>query len=85
MALGARNRSTSATAMNEGSSRSHALLSLYVTARPRAAPGGGGGGGGAGASSRLNIVDLAGSEVPGPHRAGSGLVSRRDHLGPTRT
>ncbi len=67
MAAGARNRATSATAMNERSSRSHALLSLYVSASAADASSAAGPGPGPGGDrlvlSRLNIIDLAGSEV----------------------
>jgi kinesin family protein C2/C3 len=60
LAAAARNRSSFATNMNEHSSRSHLVLSVYVTAAPRA------GGCGAGVlRGKLHLVDLAGSERVG--------------------
>ena len=51
-------RKTGNNAVNERSSRSHAVLQLCL----RAAAGGGGGGGGGALLSKLALVDLAGSE-----------------------
>jgi kinesin family protein C2/C3 len=54
MHRGKSNRTTFATDMNEHSSRSHAMLSVYVTAKNHIS--------GAVARGKLHLVDLAGSE-----------------------
>ncbi|EOD05733.1 hypothetical protein EMIHUDRAFT_52786, partial [Emiliania huxleyi CCMP1516] len=71
-ARGQRHRATAATAINDVSSRSHAIFTVVVEqaqALPslqgpgrRSGEAGGGGGGGALKVSRLHLVDLAGSE-----------------------
>jgi kinesin family protein 6/9 len=72
---GSTNRAIAEHALNKASSRSHAVLTLYIEQQHLAEGGGGGGGaGGAGVAgpqlppryvtvaSRLHLVDLAGSE-----------------------
>lgn len=52
---GMENRRTSATAMNEGSSRSHSVFMISVTQKDERT--------GASKASKINLVDLAGSET----------------------
>ncbi|XP_036278463.1 kinesin-like protein KIFC2 [Pipistrellus kuhlii] len=54
LSLGRSNRATAATAMNQRSSRSHALVTLTLQAAPSPR--------GAGTTGTLHLVDLAGSE-----------------------
>ena len=56
--MGLKRRQVAAHNLNRDSSRSHAILTLYVSQRKP----GGGGGGGESVQSRLDLVDLAGSE-----------------------
>ncbi len=64
--MGLKRRQVAAHNLNRDSSRSHAILTLYVTQRKPAGAGGGHGNGNGGVAetvqSRLDLVDLAGSE-----------------------
>ncbi|KDD73431.1 kinesin, partial [Helicosporidium sp. ATCC 50920] len=68
IARGNENRKTSATAFNEGSSRSHTIIRLQIEARQ--APGAAGGAGSR-VVSCLNLIDLAGSESAKAERTAS--------------
>ncbi|XP_059972358.1 kinesin-like protein KIFC2 isoform X2 [Mesoplodon densirostris] len=72
--LGRSNRATAATAMNQHSSRSHALVTLTLrTASPSSGPG---------TAGTLHLVDLAGSERA--WKAGAAGTSREDRDGAQR-
>jgi len=55
MALGSSNRATSATGMNEGSSRSHSVFMVHLAQKDTQT--------GTAKTSKINLVDLAGSEM----------------------
>ena len=66
-----RNRATGSTKMNSESSRSHSILTLYINKRTKASSSSSSGASGASSSSsngwietwsKLNLIDLAGSE-----------------------
>lgn len=61
-------RATAATGMNAHSSRSHLLVTVYVEQRDA--------GGAVAASSKLQLIDLAGSEVGGRAEEGAGRRGR---------
>ncbi|XP_057592741.1 kinesin-like protein KIFC2 isoform X4 [Hippopotamus amphibius kiboko] len=70
LSLGKSNRATAATAMNQHSSRSHALVTLTMrTASPPRGPG---------TAGTLHLVDLAGSERAWKAGAGGTLREDRD-------
>ncbi|XP_028356207.1 kinesin-like protein KIFC2 isoform X2 [Physeter macrocephalus] len=72
--LGRSNRATAATAMNQHSSRSHALVTLTLrTASPSSGPG---------TAGTLHLVDLAGSERA--WKAGAAGTSHEDRDGAQR-
>ncbi|XP_059984249.1 kinesin-like protein KIFC2 isoform X5 [Lagenorhynchus albirostris] len=72
--LGRSNRATAATAMNQHSSRSHALVTLTLrTASPSSGPG---------TAGTLHLVDLAGSERA--WKAGAAGTSHEDREGAQR-
>ncbi|XP_054446583.1 kinesin-like protein KIFC2 isoform X2 [Pteronotus mesoamericanus] len=68
LSLGRSNRATAATAMNQHSSRSHALVTLTLRATPPTR--------GSGAAGTLHLVDLAGSERA--WKAGAACRARGD-------
>ena len=57
MTIGTNNRAVGATAMNEGSSRSHCIFSIYIECQVTDAKGNS-----RITAGKLNLVDLAGSE-----------------------
>ncbi|XP_044784323.2 kinesin-like protein KIFC2 isoform X6 [Bubalus bubalis] len=74
LSLGRSNRATAATAMNQRSSRSHALVTLTLrTASPSRGPG---------TAGTLHLVDLAGSERA--WKAGTAGTSQEDRDGAQR-
>ncbi|KAI4539991.1 hypothetical protein MG293_010386 [Ovis ammon polii] len=74
LSLGRSNRATAATAMNQRSSRSHALVTLTLrTASPSRGPG---------TAGTLHLVDLAGSERA--WKAGAAGSSQEDREGAQR-
>ncbi|XP_043735539.1 kinesin-like protein KIFC2 isoform X11 [Cervus elaphus] len=74
LSLGRSNRATAATAMNQRSSRSHALVTLTLrTASPSRGPG---------TAGTLHLVDLAGSERA--WKAGAAGTSQEDRDGAQR-
>ncbi|XP_065759090.1 kinesin-like protein KIFC2 isoform X1 [Muntiacus reevesi] len=74
LSLGRSNRATAATAMNQRSSRSHALVTLTLrTASPSRGPG---------TAGTLHLVDLAGSERA--WKAGAASTSQEDRDGAQR-
>ncbi|XP_052507653.1 kinesin-like protein KIFC2 [Budorcas taxicolor] len=74
LSLGRSNRATAATAMNQRSSRSHALVTLTLrTASPSRGPG---------TAGTLHLVDLAGSERA--WKAGAASSSQEDRDGAQR-
>lgn len=66
-AEGEARRSTAAHALNDASSRSHAIFTVHVRMASEE-------GGGAGFASKLHLVDLAGSERLGKSRSEGGML-----------
>jgi len=80
---GSKNRASSTTAMNDRSSRSHAIFRITVESRTRSAKVGGHNDGRVVRVSTLNLVDLAGSEnghqsgAPGHRQREGGKINQR--------